>query len=94
MAEDVDPPVASGATECPNIGMHAFNFEDCPSDELFGCMFMELLWTDIDSHLSLFSAGILDHNNALPSCRQKIKIFTRGELILGYALFVTAAGFY
>jgi hypothetical protein len=73
--------------------MHAFDFEDCPSDELFGCMFLELLWTDIDSQLSLLNAGILDHNNALPSCRQKIKIFTKRELILGYALFIAAACF-
>jgi hypothetical protein len=93
VVEDVDPPVVSGAAERPNLGMHAFNFEDCPSDELFGCMFMELLWTDIDSQLSMFNVGILDHNNALPSCRQKIKIFTKGELILGYALFIAAAGF-
>jgi hypothetical protein len=93
VAEDVDSPVASGAAERPNLGMHTFNFEDCPSDELFGCMFMEFIWTDIDSQMSLFNAGILDHNNALPSCRQKIKIFTKGELILGYALFIAAAGF-
>jgi hypothetical protein len=93
VAEDVDPPVASGVAERPNLGMHAFNFEDCPSDELFGCMFLELLWTDIDCQLSLFNACILHHNNALPSCRQKIKIFTKSELILGYALFIAAAGF-
>lgn len=93
VAKDVDPPVASGAAERPNLGMHAFDFEDCPSDELFGSMFLELLWTDIDSQLSRFNAGILDHNNALPSCRQKIKLFTKSELILGYALFIAAAGF-
>jgi hypothetical protein len=93
VAKDVDPPVASGAAERPNLGMHAFDFEDCPSDELFECMFLELLWTDIDSQLSLLNAGILYHNNALPSCRQKIKIFTKRELILGYALFIAAAGF-
>jgi hypothetical protein len=83
----------SGAAKLPNLGMHAFNFEDCHSDELLGCMFMELLWTDMDSQLSLLNAGILDHNNDLPSCRQKIKIFTKGELILGYALFIAAASF-
>jgi hypothetical protein len=93
VAEDIDPPVASGAAEHLNLGMHAFDFEDCPLDELFGCMFLELIWTDIDSQLSLFNAGILDHNNALPSCRQKIKIFTKSELILGYALFIAVAGF-
>jgi hypothetical protein len=66
VTKDADPPVASGASERPNLGMHAFNFEDCPSDELCGRMFMELLWTDIDSQLLLFNAEILDHNNALP----------------------------
>jgi hypothetical protein len=93
VAKDVDPPVASSADERPNHGTHAFDFEDCPSDELFGCMFLELLWIDIDSQLSLFNACILDHNNALPSCCQKMKIFTKSELILGYALFIAAAGF-
>jgi hypothetical protein len=56
-------------------------------------MFLELLWTDIDSQLSLFNAGILDHNNDLPPCRKKIKIFTKSELILGFALLIAAAGF-
>jgi hypothetical protein len=93
VAEDVDPPVVSGAAERPNLGMHAFDFEDCPSDELFVCMFLELLWTEINSQLSLFNAGILDHNNALPSCRQKIKIFTKSYLIIGYALFIAVDGF-
>jgi hypothetical protein len=93
VAEDVDPQVASGPAERPNLGMHAFNFEDCPSDELFGRMSMELLWTDINGQQLLFNAGILDHNSDLPSCCQEIKIFTKGELILGYALFIAAAGF-
>jgi hypothetical protein len=37
--------------------------------------------------------AIYEHNDSLPVSRQKIKIFYTSGIIVGYALFVAAAGF-
>jgi hypothetical protein len=51
------------------------------------------MWIGIDKQLIKFNAANDDHTESLPVSRQKIKIFSKSEIIVGYGLFVVAAGF-
>jgi hypothetical protein len=89
--EDVDPPISHGPPERQNLGIQDFDYNNIPRDEVFSRMFFHLMWIGIDEQLIKFNAAIDEHNESLPVSHQKIKIFS--EIIVGYALFVAAAGF-
>jgi hypothetical protein len=91
--EDVDPPIGHGPPERQNLGIQDFDYNNIPRDEVFACMFFHLMWIGIDEQLIKFNAAIEEHNESLPVSRQKIKSFSKSEIIVGYALFVAAAGF-
>jgi hypothetical protein len=91
--EYVDPPISHGPPERPNLGIQDFDYNNIPRDEVFACMFFHLMWIGIDEQLIKFNAAIDEHNELLPVSPQKIKIFSKSEIIVGYALFVAAAGF-
>jgi hypothetical protein len=92
--EDVDPPMMHGPAERSNLGIQDFDFENMPRDEVFARMFFHLTWIGIDEHLVKFNATIDEHNKSIRVSRQRIKTLSKSELIVGYALFVAAAGFY
>jgi hypothetical protein len=91
--EDVNPPISHGPPEIQNLGIQDFDYNNIPRDEVFAGMFFHLMWNGIDEQLIKFNAAIDEHNKSLPVSRQKIKIFSKSEIIVGYALFVAAAGF-
>jgi hypothetical protein len=90
---DVDPPMMHGPAERSNLGIQDFDFENMPRDEVFACMFFHLMWIGTDEQLIKLNAAIDDYNEDIPGSRQRIKIFSKSELIAGYALFVAAPGF-
>jgi hypothetical protein len=47
----------------------------------------------INEQLVKLNAAIDDYNEDIPVSRQRIKIFSKSELIVRYALFVANAGF-
>jgi hypothetical protein len=91
--EDVYPSISHGPPERPHLGIKDFDYNNIPRDEVFACMFFHLMWIGIDEQLIKFNAAIDEHNTSLPVSRQKIKTFSKSEIIVGYALFVAAAGF-
>jgi hypothetical protein len=91
--EDVDPPISHGPAETPNLGIHDFDYENIPRDEVFACMFFHLMWIEIDEQLVKFNAAIDEHNEPLAVSHQNIKIFSKSKIIVGYALFFDAALF-
>jgi hypothetical protein len=90
---DVDPPMMHGPAERSNLGIQDFDFENMPRDEVFARMFFHLMWIGIYEQLVKFNAVIDEHDESIHVLRQRIKIFSKSELIVGYALFVAAAGF-
>jgi hypothetical protein len=90
---DEDPPISHGPPERPNLGIQDFDYDNIPRDEVFARMFFHLMWIGIDEQLIKFNTAIDKHNESLPVSHQKIKIFSKSEIILGYAFFVAAAGF-
>jgi hypothetical protein len=90
---DVDPPMMHGPAERSNLGIQDFDFENMPRDEFFARMFFQLMRIGIDEQLVKLNAAIDNYNEDIPVSRQRIKIFSKSELIVGYALFVAAAGF-
>jgi hypothetical protein len=91
--EDVDPPMMHGPAETSNLGIQDFDFENMPHDEVFARMFFHLMWIGIDEQLVKYNAAIDEHNESIPVSGQRIKIFSKSELIVGYALFVASVGF-
>jgi hypothetical protein len=91
--EDVDPSISHGPPERQNLGIQDFDYKNIPHDEVFARMFFHLMWIGIDEQLIKFNAAIDEHIESLPVSRQKIKQFSKSEIIVGYALFVVAAGF-
>jgi hypothetical protein len=90
---DVDPPMMHGPAERSNLGIQDFDFENMPRDEVFARMFFHLMWIGIDEQLVKLNAPIDNFNEDIPVSRQRIKIFSKSELIVGHALFVAAVGF-
>jgi hypothetical protein len=64
-----------------------------PRDEVFARMFFHLMWIGIDEQIVKLNAAIDDYKEDIPVSRQRIKIFSKYELIVGCALSVAAAGF-
>jgi hypothetical protein len=91
--EDGDPSISHGPPERQNLGIQDFDYNNIPSDEVFARMFFHLMWIGIAEQLIKFNAAIDEHNESLPVSHQKIKRFSKSEIIVGYALFVAAAGF-
>jgi hypothetical protein len=92
--EDVDPPMMHGPAERSNLGIQDFYFENMPRNEVFARMFFHLVWIGIDEQFVKLNAAINEHNESIRVSRQRIKIFSKSELIIGYALFVASARFY
>jgi hypothetical protein len=90
---DVEPPMMHGPAERSNLGIQDFDFENMPRDEVFARFFFHLMWIGIDEQLVKLNAAIDDYNEYIPVSRQRIKLFSKSELIVGYALCVAAAGF-
>jgi hypothetical protein len=91
--EDFDLPISLGPLERQSLGIQYFDYNNIPHDEVSARMFFNLMWIGVDEQLIKFNAAIDEHNEVLPVSRQKIKIFPKSEVIVGYALFVAAAGF-
>jgi hypothetical protein len=91
--EYVNPPISHGPPERQNLGIQDFDYSNIPRDEVFAPIFFLLMWIGIDEQLIKSNASIDEHNESLPVSSKKIKIFSKSEIILGYALFVAAARF-
>jgi hypothetical protein len=91
--EDVDPPMMHGPAERSDLRIQDFDFENMPRDEVFARMFFHLMWIGIDEQVVKFKSAIDEHNESIRVSRQRIKIFSKSELIVKYAVFVAAAGF-
>jgi hypothetical protein len=74
------------------LGIQDSDYNNIPRDEVCAPIFFHLIWIGIDKKLIKFNAAIDEHNESLPVSRQEIKRFSKSEIIVGYALFVAAAG--
>jgi hypothetical protein len=90
--ENVNPPISHGPPERQNLGIQDFDYNNIPLDEVCARMFFHLMWIGICEQLIKFNDAIDKHNESLLVSRQKIKIFSKSEIIVGYVIFVAAAG--